>query len=98
VVTTNATMLHARNSSTQVRSVITITGLGDHDQPDWLITMTGIRNAGSSYGGRPGVECEGRMLQPRAPLGIAPAVRRWSWVFHRSMDGPWFHFQSLHNI
>jgi hypothetical protein len=26
-----------------VSSVITITGLGDHDQPDWLITMTGIR-------------------------------------------------------
>jgi hypothetical protein len=24
-------MLHARHSSTQVRSVITITGLGDHD-------------------------------------------------------------------
>jgi hypothetical protein len=44
VVTTNATpMLPARYSSTQVSSVITITGLGDHDQPDWLITMTGIR-------------------------------------------------------
>jgi hypothetical protein len=25
-------------------TVITITGLGDHDQLDWLITMTGIRN------------------------------------------------------
>ena len=36
-------MLPARHSSAQVRSVITITGLGDHDQPDWLITMTGIR-------------------------------------------------------
>ena len=36
-------MLHAGHSSTQLRSVITITGLGDHDQPDWLITMTGIR-------------------------------------------------------
>jgi len=24
--------------------MITITGLGDHDRPDWLITMTGIRN------------------------------------------------------
>ena len=23
--------------------MITITGLGDHDRPDWLITMTGIR-------------------------------------------------------
>jgi hypothetical protein len=38
-------MLHTRHSSTQVRSVITITGLGDHDQPDWLITMTGIRTS-----------------------------------------------------
>jgi hypothetical protein len=27
-------MLHARDTSTQVRSVITITGLGHHDQPD----------------------------------------------------------------
>jgi hypothetical protein len=24
--------------------MITITGAGDHDPPDWLITMTGIRN------------------------------------------------------
>jgi hypothetical protein len=38
-------MLPARHSSTQVSSVITITGLGDHNQPDWLITMTGIRIA-----------------------------------------------------
>ena len=44
MVTTNAyPMLPARHSSIQVSSVITITGLGDHDQPDWLITMTGIR-------------------------------------------------------
>ena len=41
-------MLRARYSSTQVSSVITITGLGDHDQPDWLITMTGIRNKAGS--------------------------------------------------
>jgi hypothetical protein len=26
-----------------VSGMITITGAGDHDQPDWLITMTGIR-------------------------------------------------------
>jgi hypothetical protein len=26
-----------------VSSVIKITGIGDHDQPDWLIRMTGIR-------------------------------------------------------
>ena len=25
-------------------SVITITGIGDHLQPEWLITFTGIRN------------------------------------------------------
>ena len=36
-------MLHARHLLDQVSSLITITGLGDHDQPDWLITMTGIR-------------------------------------------------------
>jgi hypothetical protein len=47
VVTTNATpCCTPGTSSTQVSSVITITGLGDHDQPDWLITMTGIRSAG----------------------------------------------------
>ena len=44
-------MLHARHSSTQVSSVITITGLGDHDQPDWLITMTGIRTQGEDKRG-----------------------------------------------
>jgi hypothetical protein len=45
VVTTNATpCCTPGTSSTLVSSVITITGLGDHDQPDWLITMTGIRS------------------------------------------------------
>jgi hypothetical protein len=45
VVTTNATPCGTPGtSSSLVSSVITITGLGDHDQPDWLITMTGIRN------------------------------------------------------
>src|SRR5260370_12403609 len=29
--------------------------------------------------------------------GIAPDVRRRSWVFHRSMDGAWFRSQSLRN-
>jgi len=44
VVTTNATpCCTPGTSSTQVSSMITITGLGDHDRPDWLITMTGIR-------------------------------------------------------
>jgi hypothetical protein len=26
-----------------VSSMITITGAGDHDRPEWLITMAGIR-------------------------------------------------------
>jgi hypothetical protein len=26
--------------------VITITGLGDHDPPEWLITITGLRRHG----------------------------------------------------
>jgi hypothetical protein len=26
--------------------MITITGAGDHDRPEWLITMTGIRSRG----------------------------------------------------
>jgi len=47
-------MLPARHSSTQVSGVITITGLADHDQPDWLITMTGIRTL---------MECFGLMLE-----------------------------------
>ena len=36
--------LPARLSSPRLSSTITITGPGDHDRPDWLITMTGIRN------------------------------------------------------
>jgi hypothetical protein len=31
-----------------VNSVITITGIGDHLQPEWLITFTGIRTPGSA--------------------------------------------------
>jgi hypothetical protein len=33
-----------RHSSVQVSGVITITGAGDHDRPDWTITMAGMRN------------------------------------------------------
>jgi hypothetical protein len=28
--------------------MITIIGAGDHDPPEWLITMAGIRNRGTS--------------------------------------------------
>ena len=50
MVTTNATpCCTPGTSSTQVSSMITITGLGDHDRPDWLITMTGIRSRGRTW-------------------------------------------------
>jgi hypothetical protein len=67
VVTTNATpMLPARHSSTQVISVITITGLGDHDQPDQLITMTGIRMRSwpDAYVDAAAVDEEGALVVP----------------------------------
>jgi hypothetical protein len=33
--------------------VITITGFGDHNQPEWLIIFTGIRNQGETFPDRP---------------------------------------------
>jgi hypothetical protein len=57
-------MLHAGHSSTQVRSVITITGLGDHDQPDWLITMTGMRSQRAEWSGRRRGQGHAMMMQP----------------------------------
>jgi hypothetical protein len=32
-----------RNSSARLSNMVTITGAGDHDRTDWLITTTGIR-------------------------------------------------------
>jgi hypothetical protein len=37
-------MLSAELSSSMVNSVIRITGFGDHDRPEWLIRISGIRN------------------------------------------------------
>ena len=55
MVTTNATpCCTPGTSSTQASSVITITGLGDHDRPDWLITMTGIRSGSAAAAIRTG--------------------------------------------
>jgi len=34
---------HHAGRSPPVISVITITGIGDHLQPEWLITFTGMR-------------------------------------------------------
>ncbi len=36
-------MLLATLSSSRVNSVITITGIGDHVRPEWLIRINGIR-------------------------------------------------------
>jgi hypothetical protein len=36
-------MLPAKACFAEASNVITITGAADHDRPDWLITMTGIR-------------------------------------------------------
>jgi hypothetical protein len=72
VVTTNATpCCTPGTSSTQVSSVITITGLGDHDQPDWLITMNGIRTLAAAPDRRDGVPSAN--LKPSA---TGPARRR----------------------
>jgi hypothetical protein len=37
-------MLSAELSSSMVNSVIRITGFGDHDRPEWLIRISGIRD------------------------------------------------------
>ena len=36
-------MLSAVPSSGTVNIMITITGIGDHDRPEWLIRISGIR-------------------------------------------------------
>ena len=53
-------MPSAAQSSSTVNSMVTITGTGDHDRPEWLITVAGIRtlvyspNAKYLYIGREG--------------------------------------------
>jgi len=37
-------MLSAVPSSGIVNSVIMITGIGDHDRPEWLIRISGMRS------------------------------------------------------
>ena len=86
-------MLRARHSSAQVRSVITITGLGDHDQPDWLITMTGIRSQKETIA-RPATRWRSNMTVHRrlsrrlkatiSTLGIATQCRPLAHQPHRS--------------
>ena len=41
-------MLSAAPSSGTVNTMITITGIGDHDRPEWLIRINGIRTAGEA--------------------------------------------------
>ena len=81
--------LPAKHSSAQARSVITITGIGDHDRPDWLITMNGMRNClvvvmkrGNARGAK-GVGHSRRLLGQRETGGTqrfrrkAPAFVEW---------------------
>src|SRR4051794_3352693 len=67
-------MLHARHLLDPGAQRVTITGLGDHDQPDWLITMNGIRNFLNHRTGRP-------VLRPRRPplRLITPVHCRYRW-------------------
>jgi hypothetical protein len=37
-------MLSAVPSSGKVNTMIRITGIGDHDRPEWLIRINGMRN------------------------------------------------------
>jgi hypothetical protein len=37
-------MSFAGLSSSTVNTMIRITGIGDHNQPDWLITINGMRS------------------------------------------------------
>jgi hypothetical protein len=37
-------MLSAMPSSGRVYSMIKITGIGDHDRPEWLIRINGMRS------------------------------------------------------
>jgi hypothetical protein len=37
-------MLSAMRSLSMVKRMIMITGTGDHDRPEWLIIITGIRS------------------------------------------------------
>ena len=48
VVLTSATKPSAVHSSGMVNSVVSITGSGDHDRPDWLIRITGDRTGQSN--------------------------------------------------
>ena len=43
VATRRHVMLSAMPSSGRVYSVIKITGIGDHDRPEWLIRINGMR-------------------------------------------------------
>ena len=46
VATRRHVMLSAMPSSGRVYSVIKITGIGDHDRPEWLIRINGMRISG----------------------------------------------------
>jgi hypothetical protein len=43
-------MLSAVPSSGKVNTMIRITGIGDHDRPEWLIRINGMRNTPPASG------------------------------------------------
>jgi hypothetical protein len=43
VVARHHVMLSAAPSSGKVNTMIRITGIGDHDRPEWLIRINGLR-------------------------------------------------------
>ncbi len=85
-------MLSAMPSSGIVNSVIRITGIGDHDRPEWLIRISGIRTS-KKWAPRSTVRGEGwgpitsspwRMARSRwfrSPPTSRFCCRQW-WLLH----------------
>src|SRR5713101_497582 len=62
----------------QPLSVITITGFGDQNQPEWLITFTGIRNKAEQQfgsGGVQGIQAQGERLEFVRPTPSGGTVK-----------------------
>jgi hypothetical protein len=98
-------MLRIVPSSGRVNSMITITGPGDHDRPEWLITMTGMRMAarGSVQSGfnevAPGPQANGRPNPATSQKPPDSRPSRWTVAgfdvnpARLSDDAPGFHRQ-----
>jgi len=51
-------MLFTAPSSGSVNTMIRITGIGDHDRPEWLIRISGIRTLPSEHNRAAGGEAD----------------------------------------